>query len=347
MKYPKTCKSLCAAALAALCCAASSVLADPLQAFFYNRHDALNYSIAENLRTLAEAQGVELNIAFGNGQQEDLANFLAETENEPTAGLIVFVKNRDAAAEPVHEAAKRNLPVIFISSDPGDKAMEGYRNSWYVGNNNSQAGTLQADILSKYLKSNAVWDVNGDGQLNYVLFKGENGHVATVARTKTFKAQLRKLGIKSKAVEEEFCNWKSDCTRTAMDDYIKTTGLENIEAVICNNDQMALGVVESLQSHDYNMGISNQYVPVIGVDGISDALKRIEGGSMYGTVMRDAHAMAEVTLKLATLLTQGGESAVTRDALGLEVGRDRRIYTPYKLIYRNLGEVLNEQPQEN
>ena len=64
-----------------------------------------------------------------------------------------------------------------------------------------------------------------------------------------------------------------------------------IELVICNNDDMAEGVVASLQSKGYNRADSH-YIPVFGVDATAAAKALIANGSMTGTVKQDAEGMA-------------------------------------------------------
>ena len=54
---------------------------------------------------------------------------------------------------------------------------------------------------------------------------------------------------------------------------------ENIDAIVCANDEMALAVVETLKAEGLNGKIK-----VTGFDGIQDAVSAIQAGDMYGTV---------------------------------------------------------------
>jgi len=70
----------------------------------------------------------------------------------------------------------------------------------------------------------------------------------------------------------------------------------SIEAVICGNDEMALGAIEALKVAGAFKGDAD-FVPVIGVDGTSYALDSIADGEMLGTVMGDAAAQGEACLR--------------------------------------------------
>ena len=65
-----------------------------------------------------------------------------------------------------------------------------------------------------------------------------------------------------------------------------------IELVICNNDGMAEGVVESLKQAGYNAA-GQHVIPVFGVDATDAAKALIAEGSMIGTVKQDNVGMAE------------------------------------------------------
>ena len=51
-----------------------------------------------------------------------------------------------------------------------------------------------------------------------------------------------------------------------MSGFISAVGLDRIEAVLANNDDMALGAIEALKAEGYNAGDPAKFVPVVGVD---------------------------------------------------------------------------------
>ena len=87
-----------------------------------------------------------------------------------------------------------------------------------------------------------------------------------------------------------------------------------IELVISNNDEMALGAVEAYD----NSSISRDRWPVIfGIDGLDDALQAIKQGTMQGTVYNDKEAQAGEIARLAVDLFKGN----SLDGHSLDDGR--------------------------
>jgi methyl-galactoside transport system substrate-binding protein len=77
-----------------------------------------------------------------------------------------------------------------------------------------------------------------------------------------------------------------------------------IEAIISNNDNMAIGAVEALQKYGFNKGDSSKYIPVVGIGGVPEAKKLIDQGFMTGTAVQDsklhAKAIYDVAVNLAS-----------------------------------------------
>ena len=74
-----------------------------------------------------------------------------------------------------------------------------------------------------------------------------------------------------------------------------------IDAVVCGNDQMALGAVAALKAANRLQGCQ-----VSGVDAVDDALKAIANGEMVQTIKQDAVKQAEGAAELAATVENGG-----------------------------------------
>lgn len=59
-----------------------------------------------------------------------------------------------------------------------------------------------------------------------------------------------------------------------------------IEAIISNNDAMAIGTIEALQKYGYNTGDMSKYITVVGVDGLAESIDLIDKGLMTGTIFK-------------------------------------------------------------
>ena len=78
-----------------------------------------------------------------------------------------------------------------------------------------------------------------------------------------------------------------------MSQWLKTVGNE-IEIVIANNDDMALGAIDALKKEV----ILNPPV-VVGIDGTKVGLEAVKNKDMIGTVLNDSRSQANGIIELA------------------------------------------------
>ena len=83
-----------------------------------------------------------------------------------------------------------------------------------------------------------------------------------------------------------------------MDAWLSGPNGDKIEVIICNNDGMALGAIESMKAF-------GKALPVFGVDALPEALVKIEAGEMAGTVLNDAQGQGKGTWDMVVNLAQG------------------------------------------
>ena len=188
---------------------------------------------------------------------------------------------------------------------------------------------MQGKMDGDYVLANfETVDLNGDGKITYAMFKGEEGNAEAIARTQ-FGVEDADLVLTAagKAALEYFDAqaaqkwqtdpegaWSAKAAKDYMDTNLVTYNEDNnnmIELVICNNDGMAEGVVESLKQAGYN-GADQHVVPVFGVDATDAAKALIAEGSMIGTVKQDNVGMAEAICATVQAIA-GGKTPV--DAL--------------------------------
>ena len=122
-----------------------------------------------------------------------------------------------------------------------------------------------------------------------------------------------------------------------LQNYLAGHDIGEIEAVVCNNDAMALGIIDELQHRGYNEGDGSRYIPVVGIDATEKALNAVKDGSMVGTVYNNAPAVARTVVRLTSLLTRGEE--VNVKSLGMPVS-GRQVMVPYvKVTLANVGSL--------
>ena len=111
-----------------------------------------------------------------------------------------------------------------------------------------------------------------------------------------------------------------------MKGFITSVGLERIEAVLANNDNMALGAINALRAEGYNVGDAARYIPVVGVDAIALALEAMG----KGTVLNDARNLGAAAVRVAFAAAQG--RAIDKETVGYEVTDGKYIWIPYMKV---------------
>ena len=180
-------------------------------------------------------------------------------------------------------------------------------------------------------KTDGVWvevdyltDLNGDGVISYVMFKGQEANAEAEARTQYGVEDANAVLVEAGKPELEYFmgadaatkyqvdpngSWSSqagfDFMSTNLSSYSEANG-NMIELVICNNDGMAEGAVSALQSAGYNTGEEgSKSIPVFGVDATDSAKALIKAGQMTATVKQDAVGMAETITALVGNVSGG------------------------------------------
>ena len=296
----------------------------------YQQSDTFISALMQELEHLVQAKEagenikINLNVVDGRGSQL--------TQNEQIERLIaldydvlcVNIVDRTSAALLIDKAHEADIPIIFFNREPVREDIERWDSVYYVGAKAEESGVLQGQILlNTWLNENQRVDKNGDGILQYVMLEGEPGHQDAMLRTEYSVKTLVEAGVQVEKLASNTANWDRSQAASRMAQWMEQMGT-SIEAVISNNDDMALGAIDVLQ----NLEIPKEQMPVVvGVDATALALEAVREGTLQGTVLNDAGGIAESMLELAVSLKQD-EAAPEWE----EVRDGQYIWLPYKKV---------------
>ena len=189
------------------------------------------------------------------------------------------------------EVAAGDIPIIFTNSQPGEDHLTPDKYI-YVGSYEIDAGTMQAEY---------VWNKLGKpGSLNIVIFQGQPGHPAATARTKAIKKYFKDNNVNANYVFNDTAYWDTEKAAAGFKTFLKTG--QPYDAVICNNDSMAIGVVQAMNE----LGIDTSAVPVVGIDATVDGCQSILDGGMQFTVLQSASGQGAACIEAAIALVKTG-----------------------------------------
>ena len=241
-------------------------------------------SLGEGYKQEGDAVGVKVDLQAGQAEADQLGQ-LAIAENMLSKGykILLVSPQTDANLQPAVEAAeKAGVPVINVN----DAVIPSAKN--YIGNVQKDNGVRAARW---FIKNKA-----GGGKV--AVIEGMAGVYAAVQRTAGFKETIAAEGAKLKVVASVPGNWDRQLSYDAATNIIQQN--PDIIGFYCNNDGMALGVVEAVKAAGKQKQIS-----VIGTDGISDAYKSIKAGELTATVDSFPVLTGAVAMEVALRLHAG------------------------------------------
>ena len=247
--------------------------------------------------------GVELQIEDAQNdvakQQSQIQNFIASG----VSAIIVNPVDTDATAAMSKAAAEAGIPLVYVNREPVN-VNELPEKQAFVASDEKESGTLETKEVCRLL--------NGKGKV--VVMMGELSNQAARMRTQDVKDVIATDECKGlEIVEEQTANWSRTQGSDLMTNWL-SAGLE-FDAVISNNDEMAIGAIQALKA----AGRSMDSVVVAGVDATQDALAAMAAGDLDVTVFQDAAGQGK-----------GAVDAALKIARGEKV--EAKVYIPFQLV---------------
>jgi methyl-galactoside transport system substrate-binding protein len=233
--------------------------------------------------------------------------------------------DRTAAGTIVDKAQAGNVPVVFFNREPFAGDMVKWDKVFYVGAKAEESGTMQGEIVAEYWKAHPEADRNKDGVIQYIMLTGEPGHQDAELRTEFSIKAVEAAGLKLELLAKDTAMWDRPRAVEKMDAFHASFG-DKIEVVFCNNDDMALGVIESLRKVGYFSG--DLFLPVVGVDATAPALQAVAEGTLLGTVLNDAQNQGKATFDITFALATGANPAES----GWTITDSKYIWVPYQKV---------------
>ncbi len=264
-------------------------------------------------------------------QNDQVQKFISESYDV----LCVNLVDRTDAMVIIDKAMESDTPVIFFNREPVEEDLARWDKIFYVGGLARQSAELQAKIIIDALsdpKKFASIDANGNGTIQYVILEGEAGHQDTLVRTSVCPKELMNAGFSLEKLGDEYANWDRDQGRTRMRELIDRYPFQ-IEMVIANNDDMALGAIDAIEESNYPLDPF-----VVGINGTDEALEAIRTMKLDGTVYNDYAGQAEMIMEMAYSLGVGEDFPANVD-----LTFDKYVFRPYSIItYDNVQKYLRQ-----
>ncbi len=206
--------------------------------------------------------------------KNDPAVQVSQVENFVTQGMdaVIILPVSTESTDPMNLACKEaGIPLVYVNRKPsklGDYAL-------YIGSDEKEAGKLQGEYIAKAL--------NGKG--NVAILMGKLDTEAAFLRTEGVEEVLKNYPD-MKVTKKQTGNWERPLGMQVTENWLSSG--DKIDAIVSNNDDMALGAIKALEG----VGRINE-IKVLGVDATPDAIADLESGNMTATVFQNGKGQAE------------------------------------------------------
>ena len=224
---------------------------------------------------------------------------------------------------------------ITVTDAGGDTNVQNGQIDDFIVQNANVVSAISNDLDGSILALEAAKDaglpyvsfltsVSGGDDYDGYIYVGSPNDQQYVDRKKGLEEALKK-NPNIKILDEYNVENSKDLGMSTAEDSLLS--YDKIDAIVCQNDDGALGVVEALKSAG-----KLDSIQVLGIDGSDDALQSIQDGEMTMTALQDAKAQAEAGADIFEKLKKGTDPADIED-----------VNIPFKIVTKdNVADYLSK-----
>ncbi|AVH45024.1 sugar ABC transporter substrate-binding protein [Agrobacterium tumefaciens] len=242
--------------------------------------------------------------------QNDVGKQLSQVQNFVASGVDAIIVNpvdTDATVALSQAADAAGIPLIYVNRMPVNVDQLPEKQA-FVASDEKESGTLETKEVCRLLKE------AGKTEAKAVVMMGELSNQAARMRTQDIKDVIATPECSFiKIVEEQTANWSRTQGADLMTNWL-SAGVR-FDAVIANNDEMAIGAIQSLKAAGKDM----KSVIVAGVDATQDALASMAAGDLDVTVFQNAAGQGNGAVDAALKIVRGEKI-------------EKKVYVPFELV---------------
>lgn len=281
-------KTLAASTLLVLSLSSTSAFAAKIGVTMSAFDDNFLTVLRNGMGKYAESQK-DLSLQFEDAQGDvgkqlnQIQNFIAQKVD----AIIVNAVDTDATPKMTKLATSAGIPLVYVNRMPADKSLPA--KVAYVGSNEVDSGTLEMKEVCKLM----------GGKGNILVMMGDLANQAARQRTQDVEDVIKTpecSGIK--ILDKRTAKWQRTEGNDLMTNWI-SSGMK-FDAVVSNNDEMALGAIQALK----NSNLLSKTI-VAGVDATQDALASMKAGELKVTVFQNAAGQGQGAVDTAMKIIKG------------------------------------------
>jgi len=233
-------------------------------ASFHNMSEP--FFVAMRRNAMDDARKLDIDLLVVDAQSNS-AKQTADVETAVATGArgVILAANDVNALQPVVEdVIAQGVPIVTV-----DRRVDSVTAAVpHFGADNVAGGRLMAAYVVRRLPEGG----------RIVLLTGNPGSSSAIDRSAGIHQVLSAAGARYRVVAEQAADWQRDKGLTVTQNILTSLGGERLDAIIAEDDEMALGAIEALRAAHVRDAI------VVGFNAMPDALRMIQSGEMAATV---------------------------------------------------------------
>jgi ABC-type sugar transport system substrate-binding protein len=246
-------------------------------------------TMRNGLVATARRHDSQLRVAAAPATAQDATGQATELEHLAADSPSCYVVNPLSGTNLIPALAQlpHNVPIINIDSPVDKEAAQevGAEITSYIGTDNAAAGSLAADTMARLVDRGA----------RVALIKGIPGDATSEARARGFRQGIRGRFKVAETAAADFERMKG---KAAAQELLRAD--PRIDAFFAANDLMALGIAGALR----DAGKSGK-LPVVGFDGIREALAAVRRGALAATVSQYPYSVGQLAVEACLAAVRG------------------------------------------
>ena len=230
----------------------------------------------------------EINLQNANGDIDTQIQQIKYLIEKKVDVLVIVCIDSESLSEVVSEAKSAGIPVISY-----DRLIKNADVDLYISFDNEKVGTLMGEALVKAgLPNKKVMMLSGPNEDNNVSLV-ESG----------FNKVMSENGIE---IVDTFYTpgWKAEDAAAYLGENI--TKLNNVDAIMCGNDNIATNAIRTLSEARLAGKIK-----IVGQDADLEACQRVVEGTQVMTVYKPVEKLAQAAAEYALALAKGEKLGIT------------------------------------
>ena len=257
-------------------------------------HNPFFRELRTGARQAAQASGVRLRVVGARNNLHRQARQLRMAVHEGSDAVLVNPVSSVAADTAFRRVLHTDVPVVAV-----DRAVHGADVESTVLSDNVDGGMQAAEAVAEA--------VDGPGQV--IQLQGVPGTSSSISLGRGF-AQAMSYHDELDVVAKQPAYYDRGSAREVTSKLLMA--YPHVKAIFAENDEMALGAIDALGDR------AGTDVKVVGYDGIPEALRAIQAGTMDATVAQKPEQLGQTAVEQAVTAIDGGLVA-PRVPVGVEL----------------------------